>query len=94
MEGGERRYDMCKAFLDMKQEGIEEGIEKGIEKGKATHLINTVCKKLLKNKPAAVIADELEEELSAVENIIRLQRSVGNYDTEQIYEAMQGELTE
>lgn len=26
MENGERRYDMCKAFLDMKLEGIEEGI--------------------------------------------------------------------
>lgn len=32
-ETGEERYDMCKAFEDMRQEGYEEGIEKGIEKG-------------------------------------------------------------
>lgn len=33
MEEGEERYDMCKAFEDMRQEGYDEGIEKGIEKG-------------------------------------------------------------
>lgn len=30
VEEGEERYDMCKAFEDMKQEGYDEGIEKGI----------------------------------------------------------------
>lgn len=29
-EAGKERYDMCKAFEDMKQESFEEGIEKGI----------------------------------------------------------------
>lgn len=33
MEAGEERYDMCKAFEDMRKEGYDEGIEKGIEKG-------------------------------------------------------------
>ena len=33
MEEGKERYDMCKAFEDMRQEGYDEGIEKGIEKG-------------------------------------------------------------
>lgn len=94
VENGERRYDMCKAFMDMKLEGIEEGIEKGIEKERASHLIETVCKKLLKNKPAEVIAEELEEELEAVENVIRIQRQVGNYDVKQIYEAVQRERQE
>lgn len=94
VENGERRYDMCKAFMDMKLEGIEEGIEKGIEKERASHLIETVCKKLLKNKPAEVIAEELEEELEAVENVIRIQRQVGNYDVKQIYEAVQIERQE
>ena len=28
--GNEERYDMCKAFEDMRQEGFDEGIEKGI----------------------------------------------------------------
>ncbi len=47
-EDGEERYDMCKAFEDMKLEGIEiglaEGMEKGIEKG-IRALIET-CKEL------------------------------------------------
>ena len=30
VEDGEERYDMCKAFEDMRIEGFEEGIEKGI----------------------------------------------------------------
>lgn len=33
IEEGEERYNMCKAFEDMRQEGYEEGMEKGIEKG-------------------------------------------------------------
>ncbi len=33
MEEGKERYDMCKAFEDMRQEGYEEGIERGVEKG-------------------------------------------------------------
>lgn len=94
VENGERRYDMCKAFMDMKLEGIEEGMEKGIEKERVSHLIETVCKKLLKSKSAEVIAEELEEELTAVENVIKIQRQVGNYDVKQIYEAMQRERLE
>ncbi len=30
----EKRYDMCKAFEDYRQEGVEEGMEKGMEKGR------------------------------------------------------------
>lgn len=33
VEKGEERYDMCKAFEDMRQEGYEDGMGKGIEKG-------------------------------------------------------------
>lgn len=33
MEEGEERYNMCKAFEDMRLEGYEEGMEKGMEKG-------------------------------------------------------------
>ena len=66
------RYSMLKAFEDMRLEG------------KMEHLIQAVCKKLQKNKPAEVIADELEEELSEVERVIAAQKEVGSYDTEQI----------
>ena len=77
MENEEKKYDMCKAFVDMKLEGIMEG--------EINHLIKSVCKKLQKNKSAAVIADELEEELSEIERVIAAQRQVGSYDAEQIY---------
>ncbi|MDE6750103.1 MAG: Rpn family recombination-promoting nuclease/putative transposase [Lachnospiraceae bacterium] len=33
VEEGRERYDMCKAFEDMRQEGYEDGISKGIEQG-------------------------------------------------------------
>lgn len=79
LENGERKYDMCKAFMDMKLEGMQE------------HLIQSVCKKLIKNKSAVLIAEELEEDLPVVENIIRIQRQLGSYDVEQIYEAMRAE---
>lgn len=95
MEGGERRYDMCKAFMDMKLEGIEEGIQKGIQEGRTEgrleHLVEAVCKKIMKDKPAAVIADELEEELSTVESVIRIQRQVGSCDTGKICQALREE---
>lgn len=94
VENRERKYDMCKAFMDMKLEGIEEGMEKGMEKGKVLHLVEVICKKLRKNKSAEAIAGELEEDLSAVEKIIGIQRRVGNYDAKQIYDAMQREATE
>lgn len=77
MENEERKYNMCKAFVDMKLEGKCEE--------RAEHLIGVVCKKLHKNKPAAVIADELEEELADIEKVIAAQRQVGSYDVEQIY---------
>lgn len=36
-----------------------------------------MCKKLMKNKPAVVIEEELEEKLEAVERIIKVQRQLG-----------------
>lgn len=84
MECEEKKYDMCKAFMDMKQEGVLEGkIEERQE-----HLVRTVCIKLRKNKSAEVIADELEEDLSEIEKVIKAQRIVGNYDIRQICMAM------
>lgn len=96
MENEEKKYDMCKAFVDMKLEGIIEGKKEGRLEGRLEgklegkaeerqeHLIRTVCIKLRKNKPAATIADELEEELSAVERVIEAQRKAGCYDVERI----------
>lgn len=87
MENGEKKYDMCKAFVDMKLEGVEEGIAQE----RRQHLVQTVCKKLIKNKSAEVIADELEEVLSEVEKVIAAQKQVGSYDVEQICKVLEGE---
>lgn len=84
MENGEKKYDLCKAFVDMKLEGIIEGKAEGKLEERQEHLIRTVCIKLRKNKPAALIADELEEELSTVERVIEAQQKAGCYDVERI----------
>ena len=75
-------FSVYKAFEDMKEEG------------KAERLIEQICKKLQKNKSTEVIADELEEELPVVENIIKIQRQLGSYDVEQIYREMETERIE
>ena len=76
MEQGKERYNMCKAIEDMRLESKMEGIQE--------QLIQLVCKKLQKNKPVEVIAEELEEDRSEIEKIIAAQKRVGNYDAEQI----------
>ncbi len=96
MENGEKKYDMCKAFVDMKLEGIEEGRQVGREEGRKEgrkegsreRLVNTICIKLRKNKQPEVMAEELEEELSEIEKVIAAQKKVGSYDVEQICMAM------
>ena len=92
MENGEKKYDMCKAFVDMKLEGIEEGRQEGRKEGRKEgsreRLVNTICIKLRKNKQPQIIAEELEEELSEIERVIAAQKKVGSYDVEQICMAM------
>ena len=52
-------------------EGIEErGIMKGKAEGRTEHLKQQVQKKLAKGKSIEVIADELEESVSAIENVL------------------------
>ena len=65
---------------DGRKEGKAEGLAEGLEAGRAEGLaerkfvaiIEAVCKKRKKNKPAEIMADELEEELPVIENIIRI----------------------
>ena len=80
VKNGETRFEMCKAFEDYRLEEKLEGMQE--------RLIQMVCKKLMKNKPAMTIADELEEDLSEVERIIEAQKRVGSYDAAQICGAL------
>lgn len=84
MRNEEETYDLCKAFVDMKLEGVEEGRAEGEITGSQKRLIKSVCIKLRKNKSITVIADELEEEISEIEKVIAAQKRVGSYDVEQI----------
>ena len=80
VKNGETRFEMCKAFEDYQLKKKLEGMQE--------RLIQMVCKKLMKNKPAMTIADELEEDLSEVERIIEAQKRVGSYDAAQICGAL------
>ncbi len=88
MENGEKKYDLCKAFVDMKLEGIQEGKIAGKIEGSLERLVKAVCIKLSKNKPEAVIAEELEEEIEEIRKVIEAQQKVGSYDVEQICRAL------
>lgn len=66
IENGEERFDMCKAFEDMKLEGKLEGEE--------SKLAEQTMKKLVKGKSIAVIADELEETKEKIQELIQKYR--------------------
>ena len=81
----------------MKLEGIIEGKKEGRLEGKLEgkaeerqeHLIRTVCIKLRKNKPAATIADELEEDVSMINRICEAAEDCGKeYSTERIFKKL------
>ena len=85
MRNGEERFEVCKAFADYRLEGKLEG---KLEE-KQEHFIMLVCKKLQKNKPAEISAEEVEEDLSDVERIIAAQKQVGSYDVGEICKVLE-----
>lgn len=70
VENGEERFDMCKAFEDMRLEGKMEGKLEGAE----SKLTEQIKKKLIKGKSVAVIADELEETEEKIKELIQKYR--------------------
>lgn len=77
------------------KQGIEQGIERGIERGTAIgkadgekrKLIQQVCKKLAKGKALTAIADDLEEDISVIEEIYTATVPFApDYDLDLIYE--------
>lgn len=65
-----KQMQMCRALQELEQRGMEAGRSEGIEFGKKELLIQQVKKKLAKGKSVDVIADELEEDISAIQDII------------------------
>lgn len=74
-------------------DGIEErGIRKGIGRGRQQHLIEQICRKLQKGKSLLLIADELEEEESAIKAIYDAALSLApNYDKDKVYALLHAE---
>lgn len=66
-------------FREGKEEGIKEGIEKGLEvgfrKGQEEHLWKQIQIKRSKGKSLSQIAEELEEELTTIEQIVLNQNA-------------------
>ena len=68
----------------------EDGKEQGIEQGEDIKLIALVQRKLRKGKSTSVIAEELEESLAKVEQIIEAIEKCGlDAEASKIYEQMQ-----
>ena len=72
----EKETEMCKAIDGMIQEAVEEketemckAIDGMIQKAAQKKLIDQICKKIKKNKPVDVIADELEENVDDIQEI-------------------------
>lgn len=78
-------------LLEKLNRSRREGELEGEARGKTLNLISLVCKKMKKNKPLEVIAEELEEEISTVEPIYNAAREFApEYDPEKIFEWMNG----
>ena len=72
-----------------REEGRVEGREEGRVEGADKHLIEQVCKKLARRLSAEEIADNLEEDISRIKEIIEVAETFApQYDVEQIYEKM------
>lgn len=76
----EEEMNVCKAIDDMIQEAVQEKetqmrktIEdkfiEGEQNGAQKKIIELICKKVKKDKPIAVIADELEENVNDIQDI-------------------------
>lgn len=79
------------AYKEGLEKGIEEGIEKGIEEGEKSgdlrRLISLICKKVKKNKTLGEVAEDLEEEISAIEPLYRAaEKFAPEYDPDEVFE--------
>lgn len=76
MEEGEERYDMCKAFEDMRQEGYDEGIEKGMERGIEKGIEKGIEQGIVTGKAEGIIETGLDVGLSEQDILERLQKKL------------------
>ena len=71
---------------DVKMNLLEYGIEQGMERGGSRKLIEMVCRKMRKGKPAVLIADELEEDYQTVAQFCGIAEDFApDYDEEAVW---------
>lgn len=86
----EEEMDMCQAIEEMIEDGRIEGIKEGEARGLEKALIRQVCKKLKKQFSQERIAEELEEEVFAIQRICNVAVAFApDYEWEKVYQAMQ-----
>ena len=80
MENAKREW-----YNDGVEEGRAEGYSAGIVKGNVERLVNSIIKKLEKNKSIEQIADELEESVEDIQPIYDIvKKHAPEYDVEAI----------
>ena len=73
---------MCEAITEM----INDGIAEGREEGRQIQCIELICKKLIKGKRPAAIADDLEMEEAEVQSICMIAAMFApDYPADQVY---------
>ncbi len=85
------QINMCRAFEVLEERGMEKGIEQGIEQGMSQginkHLIEQICKKLVKGKDVYTIASEVEESEDYVSAIVKIASAYApEYNAEKIFD--------
>lgn len=89
--GQVKERKMGELFENFKGFDLPAAREKAKAEGEKLLLIKMVCKKLKKGKTAEEISEELEEELSVIENICRMAKCFApDYDVEKVREALAG----
>lgn len=79
------------AYKEGLEKGIEDGIVKGIEEGEKSgdlrRLVSLICKKMKKNKTLGEVAEDLEEEISAIEPLYRAaEKFAPEYNPDEVFE--------
>ena len=85
-------YNEAEVLELTREEGKEEGRKEGREEGQLKMLIMQSCRKLRKGKTASQIAEELEEDLPVIQNIVITAADFApDYDTDAIFKWMVSE---
>ena len=78
--------DMCEALRELMADDLNNAEKQGIEQGADKHIVEQVCKKLIKGKTISTIAEELEETESTIKDIVSCAKKYApEYDSEAVY---------